>query len=346
LLAGSSSYDGVTDVTAGMLVAANSSALGAGGWSGSTMTWIRNGATLALQGGVSLDEHLHLLGTGVDGKGALRSLAGNNALTLTYGGSGSGPGFCFDGDTTVGVDADTLTVTGFYEDLGSFGLTKVGNGTLHINRSNSYTGNTTVNAGTLRLGNGSNSTGLADGADLIVAVGATLHLDYSGTDTIDELWLGGVRKSPGVYSAANGGGFITGTGTITVSNGPVSDYDTWKTANGVNGGPEDDDDEDGSSNFSEYAFGLDPQDGASSSPYLSLPDPATGAFTYTRRKPSISGVDFAIFASGDLDAWNVDLGAVETIIGDDGTIETVEVTLSPALLEQDRLFVRISAEEP
>ena len=114
------------------------------------MTWIRNGATLALQGGISLDEHLHLLGSGVDGQGALRSVSGNNALTLTFGGSGSGPGFCFDGDTTVGVDADTLSITGFYEDGGSFALTKVGNGTLHIGGNNTYTGNTTVSAGTLR----------------------------------------------------------------------------------------------------------------------------------------------------------------------------------------------------
>ena len=47
---------------------------------------------------------------------------------------------------------------------------------------------------------------------MTVASGATLHLDYSGTDTIDELWLGGVQKSPGVYSSANSGGFLTGAG--------------------------------------------------------------------------------------------------------------------------------------
>lgn len=344
VLAGSNSYDGVTDIVSGMLTAAHSSALGAGGWSGANMTWIRNGATLALQGGISLGEHLHLLGTGVGGQGAMRSLSGNNALTLTYGGSGSGPGFCFDGNTTVGVDADTLTVTGFYEDAGSFGLTKVGNGTLHINSSNAYTGPTTVNAGTLRLGNGSTNANLANAADVIVASGASLHLDYNGTDTIDELRLGGVQKSPGVYSSANSGGFITGTGTLTVTNGPVSDYDTWSAANNLTGGSQDDDDHDGFTNFSEYAFGLNPKNGTASSPYLSFPAAGTGVFTYTRRKSSLSGLAFKIWTTTSLTDWNEDSGAIQTITGTSGDSETVQITLSPSLNGNAKLFVRVSAQ--
>ena len=88
------------------------------------MTWVRDGATLALQGGVSIPEHMHVFGTGVGGLGAIRSLSGNNALTMTYNNSGSGPGISIDSNTTIGVDADTLTVTGFYETGGSFGLTR------------------------------------------------------------------------------------------------------------------------------------------------------------------------------------------------------------------------------
>jgi autotransporter-associated beta strand protein len=342
VLAGANSYDGVTDIVGGMLTAAHSSALGAGGWSGANMTWIRNGATLALQGGISLGEHLHLLGTGVGGQGALRSLSGNNALTLTYG--GSGPGFCFDGNTTVGVDADTLTVTGFYEDTGSYGLTKVGSGTLHINSSNAYTGPTTVNAGTLRLGNGSTNTSLANAADVIVASGATLHLDYSGTDTIDELRLGGVAKSPGVYSSANSGGFITGPGTLTVSNGPPSDYDSWATANNLSGGPGGDDDQDGASNAMEHAFGLDPKSGGSFSPFLVHPNPATGIFSYVRRKQSLTGLSYSVWTSSTLDNWTVEPGAIQSIISSTAETETVQVTLGSAVLGGSKLFVRISAQ--
>ncbi len=346
VLAGSNSHDGVTDIVGGMLTAAHSSALGAGGWSGANMTWIRNGSTLALQGGISLGEHLHLLGSGVDGQGALRSLSGNNALTLTYGGSGSGPGFCFDGNTTIGVDAGTLTVTGFYEDAGSFGLTKVGNGTLHINSTNTYTGPTTVNVGTLRLGNGSNNANLANAADVVVASGATLHLDYTGTDTIDELWLGGVAKSPGVYSSTNSAGFITGTGTLTVANGPVSDYDAWKSANNLTGGLDDDDDQDGFTNFSEYAFGLNPKNGTALTPYLSYPSAGTGMFTYARRKSSLSGLVFKIWTTTSLTNWTEDSAAIQTITGTSGDTETVQVTLSPVLPASRRLFVRITAQSP
>ena len=344
VLSGSNSYDGVTDIVSGMLTAANSSALGAGGWSGATMTWIRNGATLVLQGGVSLDEHLHLLGTGVGGQGALRSISGNNALTLTHGGSGSGPGFCFDGDSIVGVDADMLTVTGFYQDTGSFGLTKVGNGTLHIRGTNNYSGATTVNAGTLRLGNGSSNSALADTADVIVASGATLHLDYSGTDTIDELWLGGVRRPPDVYSSSNSGGFITGGGTLTVSNGPASDYDTWKAANNVTGGLDDDDDQDGMSNRFEYAFGLDPA-GPSGSP-VSFLSPTSGPnLTYVRRKRSLTGLGYSVWVSTNLTDWMEDATASQTATGiAESDNEMVAVTLSPMPPGSTRRFIRIRAE--
>ena len=344
VLAGSNSYDGVTDIQSGILTAAHSSALGAGGWSGATMTWIRNGATLALDGGISLGEHLHLLGTGVDGQGALRSRSGNNALTLTYGGSGSGPGFCFDGNTTVGVDADTLTVTGFYEDTGSFGLTKVGNGTLHINSTNAYTGPTTVNAGTLHLGNGSSNANLANAADVTVASGATLHLDYNGTDTIDELRLGGVAKSPGVYSSANSGGFITGPGTLTVTTGPVYDYDNWFAANNLSGGSDGDDDHDGLNNFTEYAFGLNPKNGETTSPFTSYPTPDSEVFTYKRRKLSLSGLTFTIWTSSNLVEWSIDSSAVEKILGGSGDAEDVEVTLSAPVTGQKRRFVRLSVD--
>ena len=150
-LSGGNSDSGTTDIQAGTLVAANNTALGTGGWSGVTMTWIRSGATLALQGGVSLDEHMHLLGTGVGGLGALRSLSGSNALTLKRDGGSSGPGFGLDGDTTVGVDAGTLTVTGFYHDSGSYGITKVGAGTLVLSQASTYTGGTEVADGTLEI---------------------------------------------------------------------------------------------------------------------------------------------------------------------------------------------------
>ena len=223
-------------------------------------------------------------------------------------------------------------------------LIKNGAGTMALTASNSYDGNTIVNAGTLRLGTGTTTTNLANAADVVVASGATLHLDYTGTDTIDELWLGGVRKSPGVYSSANSGGFITGPGTLTVTTGPPSDYDNWSLGNNVTGGAQGDDDQDGATNSMEYAFGLNPKNGGASSPYLSYPNPATGSFTYTRRKTSLSGLVFTVWTSTNLTDWTEETGATQSataISGSDN--ESVQVTLSAGILNGNRLFVRLMA---
>lgn len=93
------------------------SALGAGGHDQATMTWIRDGATLALQGGISSGEHFHVWGSDVGGLGAIRSLSGDNALTNVD--NSGGPGYALRSQTTVGVDAGSLSVSGFYESGGS-----------------------------------------------------------------------------------------------------------------------------------------------------------------------------------------------------------------------------------
>ncbi|MFO1529567.1 MAG: autotransporter-associated beta strand repeat-containing protein [Kiritimatiellia bacterium] len=122
VLAGNNSFDGQTYIQESTLIAASSTALGSGGHDGNTMSWISDGATLALQGGVSLDRHFHVWGSGVGGLGAVRSISGNNALTNAPGGGG---GYALRSNVTVGVDADTLTMSGFYNgDGGSYGITR------------------------------------------------------------------------------------------------------------------------------------------------------------------------------------------------------------------------------
>jgi autotransporter-associated beta strand protein len=227
---------------------------------------------------------------------------------------------------------------------GSGGLTKNGLGTLTLTASNTYTGPTTVNAGTLRLGNGTSNSNLANTADLILAAGASLHLDYSGTDTIDELKVGGIAKSPGVYSSANSP-FITGPGTLTVTTGPPSDYDTWKAAFNVTGDPADDDDHDGATNAVEHAFGLDPGSGASSSPYSADLDIASGSFTYQRRKASLTQLTYRIWTSVNLTTWDLAEIATQSVTAIPGTDnESVQVTLGSKAPPHDKLFLRISAD--
>jgi len=198
-LSGGNSYGGVTEITAGTLVAASNNALGAGGWSSATMSNIRDGATLALQGGVSLDEHFHVWGSGVGGLGAVRSLSGNNALTI---GGNNGNGFALRSNVVVGVDADTLTMTGFYEDGGAYGLTKVGNGTLVLTARNAHTGGTTVNAGTLSVAGIGGDGGLR-GA-ITVNAGATLVTAGDGTGLGYNGQVSSVTINGGLLKAASG----------------------------------------------------------------------------------------------------------------------------------------------
>ena len=211
VLAGAGNYLGVTNINAGMLLVTNNTSLGVGGWDGATMTHILDGGTLALRGGISLDEHMHVWGAGVGGLGAIRSLSGNNALTI---GGNNGTGFALRSNTIVGVDADTLTVTGFYEYGGSFDLNKVGAGTLVVTANSSYSGVTVFAGGVVNAATFANN-GTASG--LGVGTG-----DTAG-ERIGLLFRGGVLQYSGStaqstdrairLSTTGGGGTIDASGS-------------------------------------------------------------------------------------------------------------------------------------
>jgi autotransporter-associated beta strand protein len=92
-------------------------------------------------------------------------------------------------------------------------LTKVGAGTLTLTGANTYTGHTIVRDGTLSINNGY----LADASTVVIDSGAVFNLNFSGTDTIGSLLLGGVPVAPGTYNAANSSGLIAGTGSLMVT---------------------------------------------------------------------------------------------------------------------------------
>jgi autotransporter-associated beta strand protein len=225
-LANTNGFSGKADVNAGILLATSNGALGTGSWSSNTMTQVYNGGTLALQGGISLNEHMHIVGQGVGGLGALRSISGTNSLTMTFSNSGSGPGLALDGDTTIGVDADTLTVTGFYHDPAYAGsaLTKVGGGTLAFNQASTYTGGTVVQGGTIRL----------LGRNLLSASGGiTVH---SGASLITDAANGENTQNISSAITLNGGSLAAGIGASAqnfVEGNPVGAWGNYYLAPGA-----------------------------------------------------------------------------------------------------------------
>ena len=159
-LSGVSTFEGGTILNAGMLTLGSSTALGAG--------------PLTVNGG-SLDSAVaNLIMTGNNPQNWNVDIVfhGSNSLDL---GSGA---VTLAGSRQINVIANTLTVGGSIDGAG-FSLTKVGAGTLVLGGLNSYSGVTTLAAGTLKL---RNSAALG-GAGAIVFSGGTLQ--YSTGVSVD-----------------------------------------------------------------------------------------------------------------------------------------------------------------
>lgn len=200
-------------ITTGQVTAMNSAALGASTAPGV----ISNGALLAVSGsGLSIANPLTINGTGVSSTGALINSSGNNAWSgaITLGSNSS---------ISVNNLADTFTISGAID--GSFNLTKVGSGVLALSNTNTYTGSTTVSAGTLDLTSatalgtvGTHTSGVtvSNGATILLSnslLAPTLTLNLIGTGVGGN----GALRATGT-SAWNGNITLTGNTTIASAN--------------------------------------------------------------------------------------------------------------------------------
>jgi filamentous hemagglutinin family protein len=131
--------------------------------------------------------------------GATFDLNGNSETIGSLSGAGdvtTGGGFL-----TTGGDNSSTTYSGVISEAG--GLIKEGTGTLTLSGNNTYTGSTTINAGTLRMGianalSNSTAVGIANVA------GATWDLN-NFNQTVNVIGLGG----------ATGGNILLGSATLT-----------------------------------------------------------------------------------------------------------------------------------
>jgi len=146
---------------------------------------------------------------------------------------------------TVGNDNTSTTFAGAISDTtgsntGALSLTKVGAGTLTLSNPNSYTGGTTINAGTLRVNNSSGSSGTGTGTVTVQSGGTLGGNGYIGTSSTSN---GTITVNSGGLIAAGAStsatGLLTSYSTSGVALSAGSGY-TWKinadTSTGTAGG--------------------------------------------------------------------------------------------------------------
>ena len=153
-------------------------------------------APVTLNGGVlDLNGHIQTVDSLlITNSGTLRNSAGFPALTVGSAGART---------LTIGGTNCTFDVPGPELDIkaiiaGNGSLLKTGTGLLLAYSNTTYTGSTIVSAGELELSYAS----LATNSLVSVATNALLRLDFSTTNTVGSLVIGGTNYPPGVYNAS------------------------------------------------------------------------------------------------------------------------------------------------
>jgi autotransporter-associated beta strand protein len=241
-LSGANAYAGLTSILQGTIQVVDASRLGAS----AVGTSIASGASLELSGNINLPEPLSIAGTGISGGGAIVNVSGSNTLsglvtqtaaseiqsdlgTLTFDVSA---GNSIDGAYSLTFDgASTIIVTDPVS-ISAASITKNGSGTLVLAGSNSYSGGTTINAGSVGLDRdlanpettspfsyrfGKNSAGLGSGG---VTVNYGAELNFTGTTIANNIILNeGSLRNGRFNNPADFDGSYTGasTGQITLS---------------------------------------------------------------------------------------------------------------------------------
>lgn len=239
ILSGTNSYSGGTTINGGRLFVQ-----GSGGTALPTTGAVQvNAGTLVLEssGSPTFNQSITL----ADGaRLSMRQAATLGNVTLPTAGTvilnrddqptlafSLGNNVALTGNLTVEVGGQNLTVgavtlTG--DISGGFGLTKTSTGTLRLSGTNTYTGDTIVNAGVLAVtGNSIDNT-----AKLVINGSSTVNL--SGTENVAALDYDGTPQPTGEYSISSvpPGATITtasfsGTGTLTVGTPPSDPFLAW-----------------------------------------------------------------------------------------------------------------------
>lgn len=223
---------GALAIDGGALLVGNSN--GANLLGGLSGTVVESGASLELQGGLSIgNSPLTLKGAGVANGGALRNMFGNNSfagaitlgsdaridsdagrLSLTGAITGTGQTLTFGGAGAILV-SNTIAI-------GAGGLTYDGTGALTLSGANTYTGGTIISSGTLQLGNGGATGSL---------VGDIVDNGVFAIRRSDILTLASAISGSGMFRQ-DGSGTTVLTGTNTYSGGTIIANGTLRLGDG------------------------------------------------------------------------------------------------------------------
>jgi|GEM_PF-1529259 len=219
-LAAANSYTGTTTVLGGTLAIARQTAL----YNGTVVSW--TAANINVKAGATLALNVDTLGTNGFTEANLNTLLSNISVAASST-AGLHSGSLIGIDTTSAGGSFTPTAvignsTGAFG--GSIGLTKLGTGSLVLDLANTYTGITSVSAGTLQLGSGGTTGSLDINSPITVASGATFAINQTDTVTQGTDFSGAPITGAGGFTQAGSGTTIlnaanTFTGTTLVSDG-------------------------------------------------------------------------------------------------------------------------------
>ncbi len=221
-------------------------------------------------------------------------------------GSAALPGTTFDVANVTGDSAADLTISTNLRNLANLTspLVKTGPGTMLLSGTNTYTGDTTVSGGELTLSGSS----IANTNKLVID-GGKVGVVAAANETVKTLFFGAIQQDAGTYGSTASGAThqddtrFSGTGIITVTNGPIVTYEDWSLAitNPSDRDRTDDADGDGQLNIDEFLFGTSPISGEGS--LTTTETTGSGLIIHWSERIG-SGSTYLLQESTDLTTWN------------------------------------------
>ena len=225
-LSGANTYTGLTSITGGTLSinTVNATSTGVQALGENAALSLSGGGTLAYTGIAGTLAKNITLGAG----GGTISSSGSGLLTLTGGVNNAGNNLTIDGANATTVSGTKIT--------GAGNLIKNGSGTLNLNVLSDYTGATTINVGTVKVGV-DGALGAAAGGVSVTAtngaldlngttytVGSALSIIGTGVGATGALTNSGAAASyAGVVTVGGAGASIGGSGDISLGAGLGAD---------------------------------------------------------------------------------------------------------------------------